>query len=541
MSSTHSLQTSGENVVTFQDHELNVAVAPFGPDPATIRAVKCALFEHPAVQEQLRDTRHRLLAFELVDQEQKTLTPKPPNRYRATIYDYTNNRTVFADGCIDERDILVVSESSLQPLPNDEEFDAAVSILMNDSQLGPEIRRQQLRPYRPMPPLIEVEVPNGRIERILAIGLYSNQEGHRIVGVNMIHERVLLEVPNVALPSGDVCGPPSEAGCSTSGTTERVNVTVTKGSTVLWTFTVLRPSASSGTNGSGIELRHVNYRGKQVLYRAHVPILNVEYLPAGIAAGCGPTYRDWQNSETCFQATGVDAAPGFRLCSSPAQTILDTGSDTGNFRGVAIFVSGQEVVLISELQAGWYRYISEWRLHVDGTIRPRFGFAAGNNPCTCKPHHHHAYWRFDFDIRTAGNNLVEEFNDPALIGNSNWHQKTYEIRRLRKSASKRKWRVTNTTTGEGYELIPGTNDGNADSYGVGDVWILRYRGSEIDDGQGFTTNPATSKANLDKFRNGEFIANQDVVIWYAGHFLHDAAHTGGGGHIVGPELKPVRW
>src|SRR5688572_25674072 len=34
----------------------------------------------------------------------------------------------------------------------------------------------------------------------------------------------------------------------------------------------------------------------------------------------------------------------------------------------------------------------------------------------------------------------------------------------------------------GYTLIPGSGDGIADTYARGDVWILRYRGTELDDG-----------------------------------------------------------
>ncbi|MGQ0600907.1 MAG: hypothetical protein ACT4QE_04325 [Anaerolineales bacterium] len=520
--------------------DLRVEATPWGPDAAALNALTCGLLEQPHLQEYLADTRHRLLAVDLIDRDRKSLTPQVPGRFRATLYDYTHNRTLLAEGCVDEPDLLVVTESAVQPLPSAEEYEAAVSHLLNDERLSPMIREQQLQFYRPMPPLIEIEAPDGRIERTLAVGLHSNEAGHRIVGVNMLHDIVLHDIPGVAHPSGDVCGPPAASGCADGGATRQLNLTIRQGATVLWTFTVVRPSASSGTNGSGIELRHVYYKGKQVLYRAHVPILNVEYLPAGAGAGCGPTYRDWQNSEHCFQATGTDFAPGFRLCTTPPQTILDSGSDAGNFQGVAIYVAGQEVVLVSELSAGWYRYISEWRFHINGVIRPRFGFGAANNPCTCKPHHHHAYWRFDFDIRTAGKNLVEEFNDPPLFAATNWHKKSYEIRRLRDATRKRKWRVTNTSTGEGYELIPGANDGAADSYGVGDVWVLRYRGSEVDDGQGFTTNASLSKAQLDRFVNGELVENQDVVLWYAGHFLHDA-HHGGGSHIVGPELRPVNW
>ena len=37
--------------------------------------------------------------------------------------------------------------------------------------------------------------------------------------------------------------------------------------------------------------------------------------------------------------------------------------------------------LISELQAGWYRYISEFWFHEDGTIEPRFKFSSVYNSC----------------------------------------------------------------------------------------------------------------------------------------------------------------
>jgi hypothetical protein len=77
--------------------------------------------------------------------------------------------------------------------------------------------------------------------------------------------------------------------------------------------------------------------------------------------------------------------------------------------------------------------------------------------------------------------------------------------------------VENIATGEGYTLIPGSGDGIADTYARGDVWILRYRGTELDDGNNWTGS--YTEADLDKFRNWELINNQDVVIWYAGHSL----------------------
>jgi len=132
-----------------------------------------------------------------------------------------------------------------------------------------------------------------------------------------------------------------------------------------------------------------------------------------------------------------------------------------------------------------------------------------------------------------------------LVGASNWHTKSFEIRRPRDPARNRKWRVENTVTGEAYDIVPGASDGVATSspdwpFPRGDVWILKYRGSEIDDGSVATGPPY--EANLDAFVNGEAISNSDVVVWYGAHFTHDVAGEGPGphGHIVGPTLSALR-
>jgi len=532
--------------------QLDVRVEPFGPTPDDIAVLAQRVANNRAVQTALGKARHRLLYVDLLDPEDvgKIEKPKPPERFRATFFDYTNNRTLLAIGNVAQPSALDITESGLQFRPSDEEFAEAVQSLDKDPYLGPAVRTGQLIPYQSMPPIIGRELPDGRVERTVAVGLLPREgmKGHEIVGVRMATREILRfgetargRAPAMAAAHNPICGLPYAAQQTASHVAGSAWVTVIQSGTTVWKFLVVRPAASSGTNGSGIELRYVDYRGKRLLFRAHVPILNVKYN----GDACGP-YRDWQNQEGMIQAVGTDVAPGFRLCSAPATTILDTGTDTGNYLGVAIFVQGQEVVLVSEMQAGWYRYISQWRLHTDGTIRPRFGFSAVQNSCVCNVHHHHAYWRLDFDIRTAGNNRVSEFNDPPLIGTSNWHQKMFEIRRSRDPARHRKWRIENLSTREAYDLIPGPNDGVAAAmpdapFGRGDVWIVQYRGSEIDDGSVATGPPY--EAGLDSWVNGEAINGADVVIWYGAHFTHDVAHDHPGefGHIVGPELKRVKW
>jgi hypothetical protein len=524
-----------------------LSVESFGPPAERLDRAAEDVLQHPVVRGYLEGTEHRVLSVRPRLEDAKSSTACVGDGFRATIYDYSNNRTLLVDGDLAAIDPATqgevqVAEVGTQPLPSDDEFAAAVGVVMHDRRIRRAMDDQEVQVYQPMPPLLQEELPDGRMERTLNVGLrYPGDPSHRYVGVRMFDRGLVWDHPLLPTPDiGECEPPPGVEGCPSTGAGGQVWVTVTQGGQTVWHFLVVRPAASSGTNGSGVELRYVDYRGKRVLYQAHVPILNVEYFSDGTEIGCGPTYRDWQNQETCFDAPlGFDVIPGYRVCSGPAQTILDSGSDTGNFRGVAIYVQGQEVVLVSEMRAGWYRYISEWRLHTNGTIRPRFGFAGTANPCTCKVHHHHVYWRLDFDIRTSWNNLVEEYNDPPIIPPSNWHTKTYEIRRPNDPGHNRRWRVTNASTGEGYLLVPGSNAGNQTPYGVGDLWVLRWHPGEIDDGVGFTTNAAQSMAHIDNFKTvPELVANTDVVIWYAEHFLHDELH-GGGGHRVGPDLLPI--
>ena len=96
--------------------------------------------------------------------------------------------------------------------------------------------------------------------------------------------------------------------------------------------------------------------------------------------------------------------------------------------------------------------------------------------------------------------------------------------------------------------MPSANDGIASTFPdwpfpVGDVWIMRYHGSEIDDGV-IAVGPPYEASVLDTWvNNGEPINNQDVVIWYAGHVTHDFLSEPPGifGHVAGPDLKPVNW
>ncbi len=113
--------------------------------------------------------------------------------------------------------------------------------------------------------------------------------------------------------------------------------------------------------------------------------------------------------------------------------------------------------------------------------------------------------------------------------------------------------IQNSGGDEAYLLVPSLSDGKTNDFGAGDFWLLKYRAGaggkpdEIDD-----PNGDELKANFTPWLNNESLLNQDVVVWYAGHFGHysdgesllNPDHSGTvmtGSHVLGPTLRPVRW
>jgi Cu2+-containing amine oxidase len=526
--------------IAAQSTTKNIQATPIDAAAADqLSAFQANLLNQAELQRQLAGVRYRLLSTLPIESGDKDSASAQPARWSALIYDYTNNRVVEASADFPSAANAAISTNSSQPLPSAEEWEEAAEIVRRDVDFSRFLLCDLLVPYRPMPALLQTPGPTGAIERTLLVGLLpaaNSALSHQIVAVNMVTQRTATLPngrPDISLADPTTCGiAPFYCPSPARGTPGQMWISWPQPNPV-WRLQAVRPAASSGVSGSGLEVRFVDYKGKRVLYRGHVPILNVKYD----GDACGP-YRDWQHDEHCFQCDGADLGSGFRLANTPPKTACN-GSDSGNFTGVAVYETDCELVLTTEMEAGWYRYIQEWRFHRDGTIRPRFKFTAVSNSCVCNVHVHHCYWRLDFDILTPGNNLVQEYNNPPIIPNTNWHKKEFEIKRFRDYGRHRKWRVSNTQSGDAYDVNPGPTDGVADpAYGKGDVWILRYHGNELDDG-GFGIGTA---ADLDKFVNGEVVDNQDVVIWYGAHFRHDVREQGPGEcHEVGPTLTPVQW
>lgn len=513
---------------------LRVEILPEAVHAEDMARATTAIFAHDIIQVDFAGHDLWLVAHDVVDKGDEA-----GQRFTATIQDMDSGRVLLADGRFDELEYTTLNHARWQRPPFDDEFGWAIDALTEDTVMGPALVAGELTPYRPMPPLASFRDPDGNLDRVVAVGLRSTAGEHRIVGVRTADGEILLAPDGVPSPSTDDCGAPTGEAAAPVHGARQARVRVWRDDVPLWDLVVVRPSASSGTNGSGVELRTVDYLGARVLQRAHLPILNLEFGEEGVAAGCGPAERHWAHEEAAFVAEGEEPVAGFRLCIERPATILETGTDGGGYRGVALWLDGEDLVIVSQLEAGPYRYVSEWRLGADGTIRPRLGCSASTNASTCKPHVHHGYWRLDFDVLAPGSNVLREFNDPPIRGETRWHFMRFEVARPRDAAHGRHWLVRHDRDGREYAILPGPDDGTAGpgDFGAGDLWVLRYSPDEMDDGQGFTTEPAQARADIDRFVSGEPVHSQDIVVWYAVHLSHPGTDV----DRVGPDLVPRHW
>lgn len=366
----------------------------------------------------------------------------------------------------------------------------------------------------------------------------------------------------VALAAGAHAGPvAAQAFPGCSGAANETLLEWPIGNPV-WQMCWLRPSQSSGPRGSGLEIRNVWYRGKQVFKRAHAPMLFAEYnLPPNPANGT--CYRDWKDQNSAFLANaavqnqlglGANVITSCDRSDQPTQSFgncpFQLGSPGGAtcFTGVAIQDLGDRVTLTTQYVAGWYLYSMRWTFHLDGTIEPLFGLGNSNGTRNNITHWHHNYWRFDFDIDGAG-------NDRLLL---NGTAQGNEFSALH--APGRVYGVRDTVTGRGYDVLPGAsarppgpmdlvfpaNESGLNNHTV-DVMGTLFANNEFGDNPDYSLSDCgVNVAAL--VTPAVSIDSTDVVMYYRGGVRDSAGDFPVGNPVpadpmicksVGPRLVPV--
>jgi hypothetical protein len=113
---------------------------PLEPSQASFSTISCAVLVNRTLAGMLKGTQHRVLSVDFIDasqRRQQTTASAPPERFRATIYDYTNHRTLLADGKVKQPSKVSIEETAIQPFPTEEEFRTAVNHLTGGEKFGP--------------------------------------------------------------------------------------------------------------------------------------------------------------------------------------------------------------------------------------------------------------------------------------------------------------------------------------------------------------------------------------------------------------------
>jgi hypothetical protein len=98
--------------------EPTVKVEPFEPEQRAIDRIERDVRRQPAARELIGGANRRLLSVEPLEPARHSIRPRPWDRYRATWYDYGENRAVVVEGRLGEPGKETVTETAAQPLPS---------------------------------------------------------------------------------------------------------------------------------------------------------------------------------------------------------------------------------------------------------------------------------------------------------------------------------------------------------------------------------------------------------------------------------------
>jgi primary-amine oxidase len=248
--------------------------------------------------------------------------------------------------------------------------------------------------------------------------------------------------------------------------------------------------------------------------------------------------------------------------------------DTGEFR------IAERVTVLMSSQVGKENYINRWEFNDDGTIEVAFGVtgqvpftksstsynaygsrldnSSNTTPRIGLAHLHNVYYRLDFDIGGAGDDVVSKniwspslkapippaagatdpCADTGACGQISSVPMTTEAEQSWSATQQTTWTVSdNVLTNDdgrhiGYELVPeiqgiwrGMTGTTGESWTGSELWVTKYNGCELlaarNATPGLPSTCGTPKANVHSMVNGESLAGQDVVVWYANRMLHD--------------------
>jgi hypothetical protein len=257
-------------------------------------------------------------------------------------------------------------------------------------------------------------------------------------------------------------------------------------------------------NSAGLAITDVTYGGTYYIFRASMPIIRVQYNEDA----CGP-FMD--RIGTSFIVKGED----------------------GNY--VRFAELDGKLYASVKAQIASYSIEQQWIFNDGGRIDARF-FSSGLQ--CMSDHRHHPYWRIDPDISGTPEN--DEIRARYTDGCTQIMRKEFN-RRKNTSPKVSWWIFRDTATRRQLLVVPGSSDGNGDSFAgydfYGRAFHEPWEGEPwASDTGGFEDQGDLLLPSADGERTGPGSAMTDVVGWYTAHLAHAVSIGSTQQLSVGPSL-----
>lgn len=207
-------------------------------------------------------------------------------------------------------------------------------------------------------------------------------------------------------------------------------------------------------------------------------------------------------------------------------------------------LEGNDLVVYSISEIGWYDYIVEYRFSDDGTITPQAGATGSLSPYQftdqgsgwptgvgssrfSEDHSHNIFWRLDFDVNGQTANSVEQYDFTGDGTGARTTRKTAVTKEAALDyAPMRFWRVVNpkALNTDGHAMSWQVDSPMSDSYrGPSpeedfthhDLYVTQYNACEVLAANQTTAGCATS---VDRYVSGQKLT--DPVMWVSVDFHH---------------------
>jgi hypothetical protein len=290
----------------------------------------------------------------------------------------------------------------------------------------------------------------------------------------------------------------------------------------------------------GLELTQLYFHGESVIWRMGVPFTITQY-DSGAPVVYGP-FKD------VFGTPGSASVPGY---GRGAMTI--PWADCPRFLAGGTLLHGDKVCvetrdgpepavnIWSRFNVFNYRFIQGWELDAKGHITPMIlmggNLIDGNLGAAGANHHHHLYWRIDFDVASPGNDVFQSYGAcqtavPAplvcgILGAAQpaWTDALLEGKHQNSAETLTKWRVKDLLdlnaqgNPKSYEFTLGSYT-PADSFSSFDAMVVEYKGDTTELGYEVPTNPFDGDRALDAYITPPEVLT-DPVVWAVLHIYHD--------------------